>query len=170
MNHLCATLLLLCSSFNMFFNDERNYFIQEIGICAVEYNAYYTEPEKRLPIRLVIAVAAHESGWGTSRFALEGNNYFGMKTRNEDPDEHMIPNENKKVRLAKYKTTCGSVYGFMDLLSKSKKYKGFREKLMEQWFLDDINYVILIKTLNKYSKDKLWSNQVIKIIKQLEVK
>jgi hypothetical protein len=58
----------------------------------------------------------------------------------------------------------------MDLLSMSKIYKGFREKLMEQWFLDDINYVILIKTLNKYSKDKLWSNQVIKIIKQLEVK
>ena len=41
---------------------------------------------------------------------------------------------------------------------------------MEQWFLDDINYVILIKTLNKYSKDKLWNNQIIKIIEQLEMK
>ena len=170
MNHLCATLLLFCSSFNMYFDDERNDFVQEIGVCAVEYNAYYTEPEKRLPIRLVVAVAAHESGWGTSRFALEGNNYFGMKTMNEDPDEYMIPNENDKVRLAKYKTTCDSVYGFMDLLSKSKKYKGFREKLMRQWFLDEVNYDMLIKTLNKYSKDKLWKVKVMKIIEQLEVK
>tara|TARA_R110002020_G_C16285017_1_gene772045 strand:+ start:1826 stop:2290 length:465 start_codon:yes stop_codon:yes gene_type:complete len=154
----------------MYFDDERNDFVQEIGVCAVEYNAYYTEPEQRLPISLVVAIAIHESGWGTSRFALEGNNYFGMKTKSEDPEEYMIPNENKKVRLAKYKTTCSSVYAFMDLLSKSKKYKGFREKLMTQWFLDEINYGILIKTLNKYSKDKLWRKSIMKIIEQIEVK
>ena len=154
----------------MYFDDERNDFVQEIGVCAVEYNAYYTEPEKRLPIRLVVAVAAHESGWGMSRFALEGNNYFGMKTRSEDPDLYIIPNENKKVRLSRYLTTCDSVYGFMDLLSESKKYKGFREELTRQWFLDEINYDILTKTLHKYSKDKLWRVKIMKIIKQLEVK
>jgi hypothetical protein len=58
----------------------------------------------------------------------------------------------------------------MDLLSENKKYKGFREKLMRQWFLDEVNYDMLIKTLNKYSKDKLWKVKVMKIIEQLEVK
>ncbi len=31
-----------------------------------------------VPASLVLAQAAKESGWGTSRFALEGNNYFGI--------------------------------------------------------------------------------------------
>ncbi len=31
-----------------------------------------------VPASLVIAQAAKESGWGTSRFAREGNNYFGI--------------------------------------------------------------------------------------------
>ncbi|MFT7687062.1 MAG: Bax protein [Candidatus Azotimanducaceae bacterium] len=31
-----------------------------------------------VPASLVVAQAAKESGWGTSRFAIEGNNYFGI--------------------------------------------------------------------------------------------
>jgi Bax protein len=31
-----------------------------------------------LPLSLVLAQAANESGWGTSRFAVQANNYFGM--------------------------------------------------------------------------------------------
>ena len=31
-----------------------------------------------LPVSLVLAQAANESGWGTSRFALDGNNFFGV--------------------------------------------------------------------------------------------
>ncbi|MGC9323893.1 MAG: glucosaminidase domain-containing protein [Desulfomonilia bacterium] len=33
-----------------------------------------------LPVSLVLAQAAIESGWGTSRFSLEGNNLFGLRT------------------------------------------------------------------------------------------
>ncbi len=33
-----------------------------------------------LPVSLILAQAAIESGWGTSRFSLEGNNVFGMRT------------------------------------------------------------------------------------------
>jgi len=32
-----------------------------------------------LPASLVLAQAAHESGWGTSRFAQDGNNFFGLR-------------------------------------------------------------------------------------------
>jgi Bax protein len=32
-----------------------------------------------LPVSLVLAQAAIESGWGTSRFALKGNNLFGLR-------------------------------------------------------------------------------------------
>ena len=33
-----------------------------------------------IPPSLAIAQAAYESGWGTSRFALEGNSLFGQRT------------------------------------------------------------------------------------------
>ena len=120
MKHICATLLLLCSGFNPQ-QDDRDFYIEQISKCALEYNAYYTEPQNRIPIHLVVAVSAHERGWGTSRFVLEGNNYFGMKSYSEDPDEYMIPKGNKNVKLQKYLTVCDSVYDFMDLVSTSKK-------------------------------------------------
>ncbi|MGH8372646.1 MAG: glucosaminidase domain-containing protein [Gammaproteobacteria bacterium] len=37
-----------------------------------------------VPVALVLAQAAQESGWGTSRFALEANNLFGIWTWDED--------------------------------------------------------------------------------------
>ena len=37
-----------------------------------------------IPVSIAIAQAAKESGWGTSRFALEGNAMFGQWTYGED--------------------------------------------------------------------------------------
>lgn len=176
MNHLCATLVVMCSIFSnnptIYLeknndHNEKQIFIQNISKCAVEWNAYYTEPEKRIPINLAVGISAHESGWGTSRFVQEGNNYFGMKTNSEDPDLYMIPKKNKKVKLAKYHSMCESVFDFMDLLTQNKRYKFFREELINQWFDDNIDYKVLLKTLHQYSKDKSWSIQVLKIIGQL---
>ena len=70
MKHICATLLLLCSSP---FSETENAFIQEVKECALQVNADI-QPYDRIPINLVIAQAIHESDWGKSRFAVEGNN------------------------------------------------------------------------------------------------
>ena len=48
-----------------------------------------------IPVSIALAQAANESGWGTSRFALEGNALFGQWTwskkgispKNQDPDQ-----------------------------------------------------------------------------------
>lgn len=45
-----------------------------------------------LPTSLVIAQAAIESAWGTSRFALKGNNIFGIKTSSGNG---MIPKDRR---------------------------------------------------------------------------
>ena len=37
------------------------------------------EPYYRLPVTLVVAQSILESNWGKSRFAVEGNNLFGIK-------------------------------------------------------------------------------------------
>ena len=49
-----------------------------------------------IPVSIALAQAANESGWGTSRFALEGNALFGQWTwskkgispKNKDPDQN----------------------------------------------------------------------------------
>jgi len=46
-----------------------------------------------LPPSLIIAQAAIESGWGTSRFVMEGNNLFGLRNRN---GRGMIPNRQRE--------------------------------------------------------------------------
>ena len=79
MNFICATLLLLCRSPSDYLDyDYQKKFTQEITDCALNYNSSIY-PYHRIPITLVQAQAIKESNWGRSRFATEGNNFFGMK-------------------------------------------------------------------------------------------
>ncbi len=65
---------------------EKQTLISLSQIYLVEGNSYeemIQELLKRvnvLPISLILAQAAIESGWGTSRFCIEGNNIFGLRT------------------------------------------------------------------------------------------
>ena len=82
-----------------------------------------------VPVTLVLAQAAQESGWGTSRFALESNNLFGIWTWNEDmgsvplnrPDDatHMVrvyPDIQTSVRAYLHNINIGFAYtDFRDL-------------------------------------------------------
>jgi hypothetical protein len=47
---------------------------------CVEYLNYTTDRLSRVPTSIIIAMAGVESGWGTSRFANEGNALFGVRT------------------------------------------------------------------------------------------
>ena len=79
MNFICATLLLLCHTPSDYLDyDYQKKFTQEIINCALNYNSSIY-PYHRIPITLVQAQAIQESDWGRSRFATEGNNFFGMK-------------------------------------------------------------------------------------------
>ena len=54
-------------------------FLTATGKC-VEYLNYTTDRLSRVPTSIIIAMAGVESGWGTSRFANEGNALFGVRT------------------------------------------------------------------------------------------
>ena len=168
MTHICATILILCNTFTVYFNDQRDYFVQDITECAIAYNTSYTEPSLRIPIKLVTAIAALESGWGTSRFAREGNNYFGMQTSSEDIDEYIVPLNNHNLKIKKYYNTCESVNDFMDTMSQSRLYKRFQKELINQWISDEISYIKLVYTMPRYSRDTGWEVKVLSIINQME--
>ena len=79
-----------------------------------------------VPPRLVLVQAAVESAWGMSRFAREGNNYFGIWTWRGGG---MIPNQRaagKKHTVAVYPDAAASVRTYLYTLDCGASYDHFR--------------------------------------------
>ena len=80
-----------------------------------------------IPVSIAIAQAANESGWGTSRFALEGNALFGQWTwskkgispKNKDPDA--------SHKILQFQILKASVRAYKNNLNTHNAYKEFRE-------------------------------------------
>jgi len=160
MKHICATLLLLCNTLN---GDLDLDFIEKVKACALEHNAT-VESHERIPINLVLAQAIHESDWGRSRFATEGNNLFGIKALE---GEDFIRSRNGK-KLRSYHTWCESVGDYMDLLANGKPYEEFQEQLVRQYTVDNVNIYELIEHLDEYAEDNEYEEKIKKLVKQLE--
>lgn len=117
----------------------------------------YQELVKRvdiIPMSLALAQGAEESGWGTSRFAMEGNALFGLWTYNGDG---MAPAQQREglgdYGLAKYETPLDSVQAYMLNLNISYAYEKFRDKRQELRINGDkITGWELAQTLDKYSE------------------
>lgn len=80
-----------------------------------------------VPQSLVLAQAAIESGWGTSRFAQEGNNYFGQRCY--EPGCGMSPLEKtsgSRFGLARFDSAASSVESYILNLNTHSEYRGFR--------------------------------------------
>lgn len=78
-----------------------------------------------VPPRLAVAQAAQESGWGTSRFARQGNALFGQHA---PVGERAI--EAKKaagVALRAFENIYGSVRGYIHNLNTHRAYRAFRD-------------------------------------------
>ena len=81
-----------------------------------------------VPVSIALAQAANESGWGTSRFALEGNALFGQWTwskkgilpKNKDPD--------KTHKVLQFQILRASVRAYKNNLNTHRAYQEFREK------------------------------------------
>lgn len=81
------------------------------------------------PLSLVLAQAAMESGWGSSRFFLEANNVFGIWSFSNQ-DNRIAAGEtrgDKTIYLKKYETLQGSIYDYFKALSSVTYYKKFRD-------------------------------------------
>ena len=98
------------------------------------------------PISVILAQAALESGWGTSRFFREGSNIFGIWSFDEN-EERIKAKGSNGVYLKKYDSYVESVDDYMLILGRSPKYEEFRKARMET---DDPNE--LIQYLKVYSE------------------
>jgi len=83
------------------------------------------------PISLVLAQAALESGWGSSRFFKEANNVFGVWSFSENDDRIASEGlrDGKPVFLRKYPSLLGSIEGYHLNYATSEFYSEFRDCL-----------------------------------------
>ena len=131
----------------------------------------FTQPKVfRIPYEMITAQAALESGWGTSRFAKEGNNLFGIRVFNKEYP-HMLPLSQKEwkgwgVRI--FATKCDSVKEYIRLMNEHPAYEKFRKLRLKQLAEDGkMDPIELVKTLDKFSTTPDYAQRVIVIIKKI---
>ena len=84
-----------------------------------------------IPPSIAIAQAAIESGWGTSRFALEGNAMFGQWTWSKNGIEPTDKSKNQDHKILRFSMLRSSVKAYKNNLNTHNAYKEFRKKRAE---------------------------------------
>ena len=139
-------------------------FLTATGRC-VEYLNYTTDRLSRVPTSIIIAMAGVESGWGTSRFANEGNALFGVRTWDKNtPRMKAKGNPDASWGVKKYKTKCQSVKDMIAILNRHPAYKEFRVEREKQ--LDDgkWNYRKLMVLMNAWSTNPDYHEIILQAI------
>ena len=125
-----------------------------------------------VPVSLAIAQAAKETGWGTSRFAQEGNALFGQWTWSGEGLKPKEADENKGHKVMKFNVLQASVRAYHRNLNTHKSYKNFRQARAELRDMGrPLDSLILSKYLNTYAETGEKYVEVLqKIIKQNTLK
>ena len=118
-----------------------------------------------VPTSLAIAQAAKETGWGTSRFALEGNALFGQWTWSGEGIKPAGADDDATHKIMKFKILKSSVRAYQRNLNTHSSYKQFRMARAE---LRDnrtkLDSLLLANYLDKYAET---GKVYVKIIKQI---
>ena len=121
-----------------------------------------------VPVSLAIAQAAKETGWGTSRFAQEGNALFGQWTWSGEGIKPAGADDDSTHKVMKFKVLQASVKAYHRNLNTHSSYKEFRsvraELRDEEKKLDSL---VLSEYLDKYAETgKKYVRVLQQIIKQ----
>ena len=117
-------------------------FVTEIFRCVEGLYSNHTKYplKKQVPFDLIVAMAAYESAWGQSRFAKEGNNFFGIRTWDLENVPHMKakqrPNASWGVR--KYSSLCSCIQDYIQILNNHPAYEEFRNA--REWEIQMYGY------------------------------
>ena len=118
-----------------------------------------------IPVSLAIAQAAKETGWGTSRFAQEGNALFGQWTWSGEGLKPKDAKKGKDHKVMKFNILQASVRAYQRNLNTHSTYKDFRKARAK--FRDSnksLDSVELSKYLIKYAET---GNQYVKVLQKI---
>ena len=118
-----------------------------------------------VPVSMAIAQAAKETGWGTSRFAQEGNALFGQWTWFGEGIKPSEADGESTHKVMKFNVLQASVKAYQRNLNTHTSYKGFRVARAE---LRDkgkkLDSIILTEYLDKYAET---GKEYVKILQQI---
>ena len=118
-----------------------------------------------IPTSIALAQAAKESGWGTSRFALEGNAIFGQWTWSGQGIAPLDRESNKNHKILKFPILRASVKAYQNNLNTHKSYSKFRQKRLTLRSKNkDIKGLELTETLSNYAQT---GSEYTKILNQI---
>jgi uncharacterized FlgJ-related protein len=145
-----------------FEHENQQQFLDNLSQC-VTY-VYYHGDMAEVNYELLLAQAVLESCWGTSRFAKEGKNLFGIRTY-DLRKPHMLPwkDKPKKWGVEVFQHECDSVKRYIDVLNEGFAFAEYR-KLRDNGVQDPLK---LLSTLEAYASDKNYFGKIISIINKL---
>ena len=120
-----------------------------------------------VPTSIAIAQAAKESGWGTSRFALEGNAMYGQWTWGGEGIEPSKKDKEKEHKILKFPKLQSSVAAYMKNLNTHRGYSEFRDKRSKiREKKQEVNGLDLVDYLYNYAQTGSEYVKTLKIIIQ----
>ena len=148
-------------------NDEKKWLnekFKQYGVLNKDLSTLKVRMDE-VPVSLAIAQAAKETGWGTSRFALEGNALFGQWTWSGEGIKPADADHNATHKIMKFKILKSSIRAYQRNLNTHSGYSEFR---MARAALRDnrknLDGLILATYLNRYAET---GTEYVKIIKQI---
>ena len=133
-------------------------FIESMKKC-IAYHNLDIRKEQQIPRELIIAQAIVESNFGTSRFATEGNNLFGIRVWSKNGMLPLKQDASINWRVKTYKTKCQSVKDYINIINNNHHYAEFR--IIRNRIKDPM---ILADTLDNFSTSKEYANHVKQIL------
>lgn len=118
-----------------------------------------------IPVSMAIAQAAKETGWGTSRFALEGNALFGQWTWSGDGIKPAGAEDNSSHKVMKFNILQASVKAYQRNLNTHASYRQFRKARAQ--LRDEgkkLDSMILSNHLDKYAET---GKEYVRILQQI---
>jgi len=120
-----------------------------------------------IPNSIVLAQAAIESGWGSSRFAQEYNALFGEYTYDNSKGVVPLERENGDTHLIKaFNSYNNSVTSYFNNINSHYAYEDFREIrniMRERNNFSNVN--LLVERLNTYAEDENYIRTIKQVIK-----
>tara|TARA_B110000037_G_scaffold12130_1_gene13013 strand:+ start:179 stop:1237 length:1059 start_codon:yes stop_codon:yes gene_type:complete len=118
-----------------------------------------------VPISIAIAQAAKETGWGTSRFAQEGNALFGQWTWSGEGIKPSDADDDSTHKVMKFKVLQASVKAYQRNLNTHSSYKDFRSARAELRDKGEkIDSMILSEYLDKYAET---GKEYVRVLQQI---
>ena len=125
-----------------------------------------------IPPSMAIAQAAKETGWGTSRFALEGNALFGQWTFSDKGIKPAAADAGTTHKVMMFNVLKSSVRAYTRNLNTHKSYRKMRYvRAIQRDNLSKLNSLELVNYLDNYAETgKEYTLILKKIIEQNTLK